>query len=106
MWYSVKVNRVSAPVGGGAAHEGTMKLNASEHPARGNETRYRSRRIAGGLTTGAALALGVLLSGFMNSSAAPPPAAPGAPLAPFSESLPGSVVKMPMIPIPGGTVKI
>src|SRR5260370_3416692 len=42
----------------------------------------------------------------MISFAAQPPAAPGANLAPFTETLPGSVVKIQMVPIPGGTVKI
>jgi formylglycine-generating enzyme required for sulfatase activity len=52
------------------------------------------------------LSLGVLISGFMISAAAPPTAAPGGKLAPFTETLPASVVKVQMIPVPGGTVKI
>jgi formylglycine-generating enzyme required for sulfatase activity len=63
-----------------------MRLNASNH-----------------LTL---FALGILISGFMIPSAAQPPAAPGAKLEPFVETLPGSVVKIRMLPIPGGTVKI
>lgn len=42
----------------------------------------------------------------MISSAAPPPAATGAKPASFTETLPGSVVKIQMIGVPGGTVKI
>jgi formylglycine-generating enzyme required for sulfatase activity len=42
----------------------------------------------------------------MIPSAAQPPAAPGAKLAPFAETLPKSVVKIQMIPVPAGTVKI
>ncbi len=83
-----------------------MRLNASKHPAMGNEKLLRSLRINGGPTIGALLALGVLISWFMIPSAAQPPAAPGAKLAPLTETLPGSVVKIQMVPIPGGTVKI
>src|SRR2546428_3578073 len=53
MWYSVKVNRVSAPVGGAAADEVTMRLKASKHPPIGNEKPLRSRRIAGDPAGGA-----------------------------------------------------
>jgi formylglycine-generating enzyme required for sulfatase activity len=42
----------------------------------------------------------------MIPSVAQPEAAPGAKLEPFVETLPGSVVKIRMLPIPGGTVKI
>jgi formylglycine-generating enzyme required for sulfatase activity len=52
------------------------------------------------------LASGILISGFMISSAAQPAAAPDAKLAPYAETLPGSVVKIPMLPIPSGTVQI
>src|SRR5947209_18086499 len=83
-----------------------MRLKASKHPAMGNEKLLRSRRINGGPTIGALLALGILISWFIIPSAAQPPAVPGAKLEPFTETLPGSVVKIPMIPIPGGTVKI
>lgn len=54
----------------------------------------------------ALLVLGVLISGFMLSAAAPPPAAPGARLAPFTQTLPASVVKITMVPIRGGTLKV
>src|SRR5262249_11002844 len=57
-------------------------------------------------STAALLVVGVLITGFMLPSAAQPPAAPGAPLEPFTQTLPESVVKIRMIPIPGGTVKI
>src|SRR5438876_5281359 len=53
MWYSVYVKRVSAPVGGAAADEVTMRLNASKHPPMGEEKRHRSRRIAGDPAGGA-----------------------------------------------------
>jgi len=96
-----------------------MRLNASKHPTMGEEKLHRSRRIDGGPAGApgttckrvpgvarALLALGVLISGFMIPSAAQPSAAAGEKLEPFTETLPGSVVKIRMIPIPGGTVKI
>ena len=52
------------------------------------------------------LILGVLVSGSIIGASAQRPAAPGAKLDPFVETLPGSVVKIKMIPIPGGTMKI
>lgn len=52
------------------------------------------------------LALGVLLLGCMVSSAAQPPAASGARLEPFIQTLADSVVKIRMVPVPGGTVRI
>ncbi len=81
----------------------------------GNETRNLGRRMAGGApaapgtrwATRGLLLLGVLISAHMlPSSAAPAPAAAGTKLQPFTETLPGSVVKINMVPIPGGTVKI
>jgi formylglycine-generating enzyme required for sulfatase activity len=42
----------------------------------------------------------------MLPSAAQPPAAPGVKLPPFTETLPGSVVKIEMIPVAAGAVKI
>src|SRR3954447_9304113 len=92
-----------------------MKLNASQHPRSeavkldGRGVRRRAGGAAPHAMPGAARALfaaGVLISGFMISSAAQPAAAPGAKLAPFTETLPGSVVKISMVPIPGGPVKI
>jgi formylglycine-generating enzyme required for sulfatase activity len=94
-----------------------MRLNARKHSPIEEERQPRRRRIAGGPAGGverrrvlgvarALGALGILITGFMISSAAQPPAAPGAKLEPFTETLPRSVVKIPLIPIPGGTVKI
>jgi formylglycine-generating enzyme required for sulfatase activity len=54
----------------------------------------------------ALLAVGFLISGYMISSAAPPSDTPSAKIAPFTETLPGSVVKIQMVPIPGGTLTI
>jgi formylglycine-generating enzyme required for sulfatase activity len=51
---------------------------------------------------GALAALGVLTTGFTLPSAAQAPAK----LQPFTETLPKSTVKIEMVPIPGGTVKI
>ena len=78
-----------------------MRLKASKHPATGND-KLRSRRRA----LGALLCGGVLISGLMIPSAAQPPPAPGAKLEPYIETLPKSVVKIQMAPIPGGTIKI
>ena len=83
-----------------------------KHPAAANEKwRPRLHALRSTLrsprpTTGLLLASGLLISGFMIPSAAQPPAAPGGKLEPFTLTLPGSVVKMQMVPIPGGTVKI
>jgi len=64
------------------------------------------RRIGIGRAMGAALVAAGVTSILMLPSPAPVRAAPGAKLAPFTQTLPGSVVKIDMIPIPGGTVKI
>jgi len=101
-----------------------MRHKASKHTPMGVEIMNRRRRGAGGRVTGALFCLGLLISGTMASSAAQtpaaqippplpptaqPPAAPGAPTAklePFIQTLPKSVVKIQMVPVPGGTVKI
>jgi len=57
-------------------------------------------------TFGTLLCAGVLILGFMIPSAAQEPATPGAKLEPYVETLPKSVVKIQMVPIPGGTIKI
>ena len=54
-------------------------------------------------TAGIILAFGLIISGVMIPSVAQQPSAK---LQPYVETLPGSMVKMRMIPIPGGTVKI
>jgi formylglycine-generating enzyme required for sulfatase activity len=54
----------------------------------------------------ALLALWILISGLIIPSVAQEPAAPPAKLTPFVQTLPNSLVKIQMIPIPGGTVKI
>lgn len=74
-----------------------MRLSASKHPVMKNDTLPRGRR-----STGVLLAMGLLLSGSVVPSAAQAPAK----LAPFIETLPKSVVKVKMVPIPGGTIKI
>ena len=66
----------------------------------------RTQRTLGGPTGAGLLVLGMLLSGALALSAAQKPAASAARLEPFTQTLPDSVVKLPMIPIPGGTVKI
>jgi formylglycine-generating enzyme required for sulfatase activity len=82
-----------------------MRLNASKHPK--IETKLpRKRRIGGNPAVGALLSVGVLVTGFILPSAAQSPTAPGAKLEPFTQTLPGSVVKIKMVPIPGGTIKI
>src|SRR6266511_2137655 len=121
-WYSVKVNRVSASDGCATTpsgrDEGIMRLNASKHFTMSlfgvrcsvfgvrAEAQIRTPNTEHRTPKRALLGLGVLISGFLLTSAAQPPAAPGAKLEPFVETLPGSVVKIRMIPIPGGTVKI
>jgi formylglycine-generating enzyme required for sulfatase activity len=58
------------------------------------------------------VALGVLISEFMIPSMAQPPATAQPPAAsatklqPFTQTLPKSVVKIQMVPIPGGTIRI
>lgn len=49
---------------------------------------------------------GILISGLIIPSRAQQPAAKGAKLAPFTQDLPDSLVKIQMVPIPGGTIKI
>ena len=69
---------------------------------------HRSRRTAGQPAAGGLLLLGVLISGLTLPSAAQQPPAPAAAgkLEPYVETLPKSVVKVQMVPIPGGTIKI
>lgn len=109
MWYCVYVYRVSASGSSGAAtDEVTMRLNASNHPASRNHRRYRIGRPELPVLLG----VGVLITGLILPSAAQSPAAPAAPAAsgeklqPFTQSLPDSVVKLPMVPVPGGTITI
>jgi formylglycine-generating enzyme required for sulfatase activity len=71
-----------------------MRLNASKHPVR---TTHRRIRWA------AAALLTVSVPLFMVPSAAQ---SPGAKLEPYTETLPGSVVKVKMVPIPGGKITI
>lgn len=52
------------------------------------------------------LATGILFIGPIIPSGAQQPAAPATKLTPFTQTLPNSLVKVPMVPIPGGTVKI
>jgi len=56
--------------------------------------------------TAGTLATGILIFGSMVVLGQELPSAHPAKLAPFTETLPGSVVKIQMIPIPAGTVKI
>jgi formylglycine-generating enzyme required for sulfatase activity len=88
-----------------------MKLNDSKHPT---IKLHRTRRI-GNRAAWAIGATGVLLTGIILSSraqqtlqrpAVQPSAAPGAKLAPYTETLPGSAASVKMVPIPGGTVTI
>lgn len=77
---------------------------------------HQTRRFAVSPPTAAPLVVGVLFTGLMIPCAAQPPAAgagpaaqpaaPTAKLEPFEQTLPGSVVKIRMLPVPGGTVKI
>lgn len=97
-----------------------MRLNARKQTPMGNAKQNRSRRFAGGaartFAVRAGLSLGVIISGLMLPSAAqppapetvktPPPVGPGGKLLPFAETLPGSLVKVQMVPIPGGTFKV
>ncbi len=77
-----------------------MRLKATKHPVMGIANSHR--RLAA-TPAGVLVALGVLFTGFMVPSAAQPPAAK---LAPFTETLEKSVVKIDMVPIPGGTITI
>ena len=81
-----------------------MRVNASKHPTMWNDKLQGSKRASPGVA--GALALGILISGFIIPSAAQPPPTSGAKLEPYTETLPGSVVKIQMLPIPGGTVNI
>jgi formylglycine-generating enzyme required for sulfatase activity len=83
-----------------------MKLNANRQAPAGENKRNWKRRIAGSTALCTLVGVGVLISGLMLPSAAQPPAAPGGNAQPYAESLPNSVVKIDMVPIPGGTVKI
>jgi formylglycine-generating enzyme required for sulfatase activity len=87
-----------------------MRLNANDNPATGIDTRYDNKRIFRVRMKGTLLGLGVLtaglIAGFIIPSGAQQPAAPGAKLAPYVETLPKSTVKIRMVPIPGGTVTI
>jgi formylglycine-generating enzyme required for sulfatase activity len=66
----------------------------------GSEKRDRVVRLMGALVV-----MGGVISGLMLPSATPVRAA-GTALKSYSESLPNSVVKVDMVPIPGGTIKI
>jgi formylglycine-generating enzyme required for sulfatase activity len=83
-----------------------MRHNASKHPPMGNQNLHPGRRVAGRPAIGIFLTLGVLISGLMIPSGAQTPPAPGARLEPFTQALPNSVVKIEMLPVPGGTIKI
>lgn len=81
-----------------------MRLHASRQIP--TESKKQNFHRAGGPAVAALLVLGVLISAPMLPSAAQAPAAGGAKLAPFTQTLGTSVVKVDMLPIPGGTVKI
>lgn len=67
----------------------------------GSEKRDRVVRLMGALVV-----MGGVISGLMLPSATPVRAAGAPGLKPYSETLPNSVVKVDMVPIPGGTIKI
>src|SRR6266571_3601156 len=64
------------------------------------------QRMAGGRAGGALVGLAILIRALLTASGAQQPAAPGTKLELFTQTLPKSVVRLRMIPIPGGTVKI
>ena len=71
-----------------------------------NAPKHLIRRVVAIPSAGAVLVVGVLVSSLMVSSAQKPTVAPPAKLEAYTETLPGSVVKIQMIPVPGGKVKI
>jgi formylglycine-generating enzyme required for sulfatase activity len=88
--------------GGAAIDEVTMRHKARSQTPQGIVKKYRSRLAAVGGLCG----LGVLISGLIVPSTAPVRAAAETKLEPYTETLPNSVVKIKMVPIPGGTFKI
>ncbi len=86
-----------------------MRLNARRQlPTVNDDLQQERRGVLSGARgpAGALLSLGVILTAFMLPSAAPTPAASDEKLQPFTQTLPNSVVKVQMVPIPGGTIKI
>ena len=104
MWYCVNSKRASVPARGAAADD--TRLNDSMNPLVRDENLNRNLRIVVGPAIGALIILGVLITGSIIPSMAQQPVPPGAKLKPFVETIPKSTVKMTMLPIPGGTVKI
>lgn len=80
-----------------------MRLRATMQPPTGRDRMKRDRRRVYGGVVGL---LGVVISGLILTGTVPVRAAGEAKLAPYTQTLPGSLVKIDMVPIPGGTVTI
>ena len=97
MWYWVKVKRVSADARGAVLPaEGT---GAVRDPMKRIETRAARRQDGGSVLIGLLLVLGAPFSLSIVPQAT-------AKLEPYTETLPKSLVKIEMIPVQGGSVKI
>lgn len=83
-----------------------MRFSANNAPVKENHKLERRRHIAGISAKGMLLAIGCFTVYSMTHSVAQTSAASGAKREAFAQTLPGSVVKMEMIPIAGGTVKV
>jgi formylglycine-generating enzyme required for sulfatase activity len=83
-----------------------MTADTSTQKTMRTQKSNRRRRLTGGLVAGVLLALGVFVSELIVPSAAESPAASGEKLEAYTETLPDSLVKIKMMPIPGGTIKI
>ncbi len=83
-----------------------MRNNAGPHRAADNGIRSQRWSFASSMALGMLFALWVLIAASIVPAAEQTQAASGAKLEPFVETLPQSVVKIEMIPIPGGTIKI
>src|SRR5688572_6230685 len=96
--------RRQPPMGNEELHRSMDPLPSTRHPVRGASS-AGTRHTPTPPYFRVLFVVGVLISGLMLPSAAQPPAE-GAKLQPYTETLPKSLVKIDMLPIPGGTLTI